>query len=52
MTMNLPCAIALNLDRVDDKIDVTKKSEFVLGRLQNIVGNGENGGNQRFLLFP
>ena len=25
---------------------------FVLGRIENIVGKGENAGNQHFLLFP
>ena len=26
--------------------------KFVLGRVENIVGKGENAGYQRFLLFP
>ena len=25
---------------------------FVLGSVENIVGKGENAGNQQFLLFP
>ena len=28
----------------DDKITVTKKIKLVVGRVQNIVGNGENAG--------
>ena len=36
----------------DNKINVTEKFEFVLGRVENIVGKGENAGNQHFLLFP
>ena len=37
---------------VDNKINVAKKLKFVLQRLENIVGKGENAGNQHFLLFP
>ena len=36
----------------DDKINVTKKLKFVLGRVENIVGKGENAGHQHFYLFP
>ena len=36
----------------DDKINVTEKIEFVLGRVENIVGKVENAGYQHFLLFP
>ena len=36
----------------DNKIKVTEKLDFVLGRIENIVGKGENAGNQHFLLFP
>ena len=36
----------------DDKIDVSEKLKFVLGRVENIVGKGENAGFQHFLLFP
>ena len=36
----------------DNKINVTEKSKFVLGRIENIVGKGENAGYQHFLLFP
>ena len=35
-----------------EKINVTEKMKFVLGRVENIVGKGENAGNQHFLLFP
>ena len=30
----------------------TQKSKFVLRRVENIVGKGENAGNQHFLIFP
>ena len=36
----------------DDKINVTKKLKFALGRVENIVRKGENVGYQHFLLFP
>ena len=36
----------------DDKINVKKKLKFGLGRVENIVRNGENAGYQHFLLFP
>jgi hypothetical protein len=36
----------------DNKIDVTEKLKFVLGRVENIVEKGENAGYQHFLLFP
>ena len=35
----------------DDKINVTENIKFVLGKVENIVGKGENAGNQHFLLF-
>ena len=35
----------------DDKINVTERLKFVLGRAENIVGKGENAGYQHFLLF-
>ena len=34
------------------KINVAEKLNFVLGRVENIVGKGENAGYQHFLLFP
>ena len=36
----------------DDIINVNKNLKFVLGRIENIVGKGENDGYQHFLLFP
>ena len=35
----------------DDTINVTKDLKFVLGRVKNIVGKGENAVYQHFLLF-
>ena len=35
----------------DDKINLNKISKLALGRVENIVGKGENAGNQHFLLF-
>ena len=31
---------------------MNKKFNFVLGRVENIAGKGENAGYQYFLLFP
>ena len=36
----------------NEKINVTEKLKFVLGKVINIVGKGGNAGYQRFLLFP
>ena len=36
----------------DDKINVSENLKFVLGRVENIVGKGENDGYQHFLFFP
>ena len=36
----------------DDKITVTQKLKFVLGRVENIMGKRENADFQHFLLFP
>ena len=36
----------------DNKKDMAEKSKFVMRRVENIVGNGENAGYQHFLLFP
>ena len=36
----------------DDKITATEKLKFVLRRVENSVGKGENAGDQHFLLFP
>ena len=35
-----------------DKTNVTEKLNFVLERVENIVGKGENAVYQYFLLFP
>ena len=35
-----------------DKVSVTEKFKFVMGRVENSVEKGENAGNQHFLLFP
>ena len=36
----------------DNKINVTQNLSFVLGKVENILGKGENAGYQHFLLFP
>ena len=36
----------------DNKINWTENLKIVLGRVENIVGKGENAGYQHFLLFP
>ena len=36
----------------DNKLDLIEKLKFVLGRVENVVGKGENAGFQHFLLFP
>ena len=36
----------------DDKIDGIEKLKFILGKVKNIVGKGEDAGFQHFLLFP
>ena len=36
----------------DVKINVTEELKLVLGKLENIMGKGENAGYQHFLLFP
>ena len=35
----------------DDKLNMNQQLKFVLGREENIVGQGENAGYQHFLLF-
>ena len=37
---------------VDDQLNVTQNIESIFHKLENIVGKGENAGNQHFLLFP
>ena len=53
---SLPNDIILDWSKLkpfaDNKIDVNKNLKFVLGRVENIVGKGENTGYQHFLLFP
>ena len=36
----------------DDILNVNQKLKFASGRVENIVGKGENAGYQHFLLFP
>ena len=36
----------------EDKININEKLKFCSGRVENIVGKGENAGYQHFLLFP
>ena len=36
----------------DNAINATQKLKFALGRMENIVGKGENAGDQHFLLLP
>ena len=36
----------------DERIIVTERLKFALGRVENFVGKGENAGYQPFLLFP
>ena len=38
--------------RADDKLYVTQIIKSVFRRTGNIVGKGENAGDQHFLLFP
>ena len=40
------------LVHANDKIHMTQDLNFISGRLENILGKGENAGNQHFLLFP
>ena len=36
----------------DDNLKVYQKLKYILERVENIVGKGENAGYQHFLLFP
>ena len=36
----------------EEIINLAKKLKFILGRVENILGKGENAGYQHFLLFP
>ena len=33
-------------------LNVSESTEFLIARLENIEGKGENAGNQHFLLLP
>ena len=35
----------------DDKLNLAEKLKFVLEKVENILGKGENAGYQHFLLF-
>ena len=35
-----------------DKLNMAEKLKFVYGRVENIVGKGENAGYLHFLFFP
>ena len=35
----------------DDKLNVAQKLKFALGRVENMMGKGENAGYQHFLRF-
>ena len=52
----LPNDIGLDWSKLeafaDDKLNVTEKLKYVLERVENIEGKGENAGYQHFLLFP
>ena len=56
MVNSLPNDKVWNLSKMkafaDDKINVTKNLKFVLIRVENIVGKGENADYWHFLLFP
>ena len=36
----------------DNNSNVAKLAKFAFGRIENIVGKGENAGDQHFLLIP
>ena len=36
----------------DNKITATQNLKFLLERIENMVGKGENDGYQHFLLYP
>ena len=52
----LPDDKILNLSKLKafagEKINVSEKLKYPYGRVENIVGKGENAGYQHFLLFP
>ena len=53
---SLPSDRILDLSKLkaftDDKVNVNENLKTVFGRVENIVGKGENAGYQHFLLFP
>ena len=53
---SLPNDKTLDLTRfkafADDKIILTQKLKLMMGRVENIVGKGENAGYHHLLLFP
>ena len=55
MINSLPNTKFLNWSKLkafaDNKSNVTEKLKFVFGRIENIVGTGENAGYQHFLHF-
>ena len=50
MTEFWTCSKLETFAESDDKCD--SEIEFTMGRVENIVGKGENAGYQHFLLFP
>ena len=36
----------------DDKMNLNEKLKLVFGKVENVVGKGENAGYHNFLLFP
>ena len=56
MVNSLPDDKILDLSKfkafADNKLITTQKLKFVHGRVENIVGKGENAGYQHFFLFP
>ena len=51
LTSNKICTSSHFKTISDNKIIVTQKLKFVLRSVENIVGKGENAGNQHFLVF-
>ena len=42
----------VQIENIGNKINVNEKLKFGLGRVENIVGKGENASYQHFSLFP
>ena len=36
----------------DDKLNINEKLKFCFGKVENIMGKGENAGYKHFLFFP